>query len=56
VILAIFAKPINTLAQNNWQKFSKENYFDEGGVFISILFSFPILCNSTIGIVSILIL
>ncbi|CAB4442578.1 unnamed protein product [Rhizophagus irregularis] len=54
MILTGFAKPINTLAQNNWQKFSKENYFDEGGAFISILFSFPLLCNSVIGIVLIL--
>ncbi|CAG8471448.1 8875_t:CDS:2 [Funneliformis mosseae] len=48
------AKPINTLAHDNWQKFSIDNYFDKSGFFISMVFSFPLLCNSMFGIVLIL--
>ncbi|CAI2164836.1 18957_t:CDS:2 [Funneliformis geosporum] len=50
MLLVGLAKPINTLAQDNWQKFSRDNYFDQSGFFISMVFSFPILCNSVFGI------
>jgi hypothetical protein len=37
------AERINTLAAANWDSFSTQNYFDKHGVFISTLWSTPLL-------------
>ncbi|KAF0449631.1 transmembrane protein 18 [Gigaspora margarita] len=54
MILASLARQLNSIAHNHWQKFSHEDYFDENGFFISMVFSFPVLVNTMIGVVFIL--
>ncbi|XP_043197196.1 transmembrane protein 18-like [Amphibalanus amphitrite] len=43
--LVYFSEDINTLAATHWRAFSKQQYFDSEGMFISIMFSMPILLN-----------
>ena len=40
------AEYINVYAGQHWQEFSSQNYFDKRGVFISIMYSAPLLCAS----------
>ncbi|XP_022343614.2 transmembrane protein 18-like [Crassostrea virginica] len=40
-----FAENLNELAANNWQTFSKEQYFDSNGLFFSTVYSTPVLFN-----------
>ena len=37
------AERLNALAADNWESFSTQNYFDQRGVFISTLWSTPLL-------------
>lgn len=37
------AETLNRLAGEQWQQFAGQNYFDKHGVFISVLFSAPLL-------------
>lgn len=43
--MAYFSEPINEYAALNWKIFSKQQYFDSNGLFISTVFSMPILLN-----------
>lgn len=45
VSMAYFSEPINEYAALNWKIFSKQQYFDSNGLFISTVFSMPILLN-----------
>lgn len=47
-----FAETINKLAANNWKHFSRQHYFDPQGVFISVVFSGPLIIISLILLVS----
>lgn len=38
------AESLNSYAGEHWQSFASQNYFDKRGVFISIMFSAPLLC------------
>ncbi|EDW02391.1 transmembrane protein 18 [Drosophila grimshawi] len=40
-----FSESINEYAALNWKTFSKQQYFDSNGLFISTVFSIPILLN-----------
>ena len=40
------AEWINRLAGENWASFAGQNYFDKNGVFISVMFSAPLLLLS----------
>ena len=42
--LVYSAEWINSLAGMYWQTFARQNYFDRRGVFISVMFSAPMLC------------
>jgi len=42
--LVYSAEWINSLAADHWQEFARQNYFDRRGVFVSIMFSAPLLC------------
>jgi transmembrane protein 18 len=45
VLLVYFSEFLNELGARNWQRFSKQQYFDSNGLFISVVFSSPILLN-----------
>lgn len=48
LLLVYSAEIINEWASKNYRLFSKEQYFDSRGLFISIVFSVPILLNCLI--------
>lgn len=45
LLLVYFSEKINEIASNNWHIFSRQQYFDSNGLFISVVFSMPILLN-----------
>ncbi|CAH1105858.1 unnamed protein product [Psylliodes chrysocephalus] len=45
LLLVYFSEKINKLASTNWKIFSRQQYFDSNGLFISVVFSVPILIN-----------
>ncbi|XP_068662408.1 uncharacterized protein [Aristolochia californica] len=49
------AENINTLLARNWRSFAGQNYFDPHGVFLSVLWSGPLILDSIIILVNSLI-
>lgn len=47
------SETINQYAAKNWQSFSRQQYFDSQGLFISVVFSMPVLFNCMMMVVSI---
>ncbi|XP_055629564.1 transmembrane protein 18 [Toxorhynchites rutilus septentrionalis] len=45
LLMVYFSESINEYAAVNWRIFSKQQYFDDKGLFISVVFSVPILLN-----------
>ncbi|XP_059615282.1 transmembrane protein 18 [Phlebotomus argentipes] len=45
ILLVYFSESINEFAAHNWRTFSRQQYFDSQGLFISLVFSVPILLN-----------
>uniref|UniRef100_A0A0K8TN79 Transmembrane protein 18 n=1 Tax=Tabanus bromius TaxID=304241 RepID=A0A0K8TN79_TABBR len=45
LLMAYFSESINEYAAINWHLFSRQQYFDSNGLFISTVFSIPILLN-----------
>ena len=52
LLLVYFSESINEVAASNWMLFSRQQYFDSNGLFISVVFSVPILMNCMIMIAS----
>lgn len=48
VAMVASAEYLNELAAMNWRSFSKFQYFDSGGMFISLVYSVPLLLNTII--------
>ena len=44
---------INEFAATHWKAFSRQQYFDSQGLFISVVFSMPVLFNCLMMVVSI---
>ncbi|CAB4006647.1 Hypothetical predicted protein [Paramuricea clavata] len=51
LISVYFSEKLNALAAENWKFFASEQYFDSPGLFISVVFSTPMLFNCLIIIV-----
>ncbi|XP_066142228.1 transmembrane protein 18 [Euwallacea fornicatus] len=45
LLLVYFSENINAMASSHWKLFSRQQYFDSNGLFISVVFSMPILIN-----------
>jgi hypothetical protein len=43
VLVVYHAERLNSLLSSNWHMFARENYFDEGGAFVSLMVSLPLL-------------
>ncbi|KAI3677112.1 hypothetical protein L1987_86734 [Smallanthus sonchifolius] len=46
------AERLNTVLRDNWKSFAGQNYFDRNGVFLSVLWSGPLLIFATIILVN----
>jgi hypothetical protein len=51
VILVKSAEYLNQIAGEQWESFATQNYFDDRGIFIAIMFSSPLLLDSFIMLV-----
>lgn len=50
LLLVYFSETINEIAASKYMLFSRQQYFDSNGLFISVVFSVPILINCMIMI------
>ncbi|VVC97267.1 unnamed protein product [Leptidea sinapis] len=51
ILLVYFSENINEVAAKNWNLFSRQQYFDSKGLFISVVFCIPILLNCMIMVI-----
>ncbi|XP_002986406.2 transmembrane protein 18 [Selaginella moellendorffii] len=52
-LLSVYsAEKINTLLARNWERFSRKPYFDRDGVFVSTVWSGPLLLIGTVILVN----
>jgi len=46
------AEKMNRYLGENWKSFASQNYFDRSGVFISVIWSGPLIFISIVSVVS----
>jgi hypothetical protein len=51
-LLTFMSERLNTYCAANWMQFSKQNYFDQHGVFAGIMYSGPLLVSGLVLLVS----
>ena len=49
-----FSERLNTYGAEHWREFSTQDYFDERGVFASVMYAGPLLCIGLIQLVNLL--
>lgn len=47
-----FAESLNKFLGDNWKKFASQNYFDQSGLFLSVLWSGPLLSIAIIILIN----
>lgn len=52
VVIVLNAERLNGLLSSHWHLFARENYFDQGGAFISLVVSLPLLVNMLVVLVN----
>ncbi|KAK9511082.1 hypothetical protein O3M35_005715 [Rhynocoris fuscipes] len=52
LLLVYFSESLNEYATNHWKLLSRQQYFDDKGMFISLIFSAPILLNCMVMMAS----
>ncbi|ORZ03380.1 transmembrane protein 18-domain-containing protein [Syncephalastrum racemosum] len=52
--MAALTEPLNTVCSQHWQTFASTNYFDESGMFIVTLYSFPLVFNGFVAMMFVL--
>ncbi|KAG0328795.1 hypothetical protein BGZ99_004459 [Dissophora globulifera] len=48
------SEPLNGIASRHWQRFSDDNYFDQHGVFASLVWAAPLLGNAILAVMLLL--
>ncbi|KAG0224979.1 Transmembrane protein 18 [Actinomortierella wolfii] len=51
IVFAALSEPFNRLGQARWKEFADDNYFDNHGVFTTIIWSMPLLLNGLLAVV-----
>uniref|UniRef100_A0A0A9XFQ8 Transmembrane protein 18 n=1 Tax=Lygus hesperus TaxID=30085 RepID=A0A0A9XFQ8_LYGHE len=52
LLLVYFSENLNEMASHHWKLLSRQQYFDSKGMFISLIFSVPILLNCMVMMAS----
>lgn len=52
VMLGGCANSLNDWAHDNWESFATQNYFRQSGSFLALLYSTPIICNSFVILIN----
>jgi len=51
ILLAFAGETINSQGRAHWKAFADENYFDESGLFVTIVYGIPLVINSVVALV-----
>jgi len=46
MVLALLSETFNQYGSDHWKSFSRQDYFDKGGLFFTVVYSTPILFNA----------
>ncbi|ORZ10581.1 transmembrane protein 18-domain-containing protein [Lobosporangium transversale] len=54
IVFAALSEPLNRIGNRHWQVFSDDNYFDEHGVFTSLVWAGPHISNAFLAVIFLL--